>query len=134
MPLQKKVTEDLNSFYSNMLQYLQKRYDVTDDNPYASLAAFSLQEGIEFKDFEKAIEVIQLSENVCIDDLYEEFTSHRDYLCNSVNRYGDYVANWLTFFSSVPEHDVPNISKVVGFLFSIPGSNAFVKRIFIHEK
>lgn len=93
MPLQKKVTEDLNSFLSNMLQYLQKRYDVTDDNPYASLAAFSLQEGIEFKDFEKAIEVFQLSENVCIDDLYEEFTSHRDYLCNSVNRYGDYVAN-----------------------------------------
>ena len=53
MPLQKKVTEDLNSFYSNMLQYLQKRYDVTDDNPYASLAAFSLQEGTEFKDFGK---------------------------------------------------------------------------------
>ncbi|PNF26470.1 hypothetical protein B7P43_G15218 [Cryptotermes secundus] len=134
MPLQKKVTEDLNSFYSNMLQYLQKRYDVTDDNPYASLAAFSLQEGTEFKDFEKAIEVFQLSENVCIDDLCEEFSSHRDYLCNSVNRYGDYVENWLTFLSSVPEHDVPNISKVVGFLFSIPGSNAFVEQIFSFMK
>ncbi|PNF21914.1 hypothetical protein B7P43_G03595 [Cryptotermes secundus] len=127
MPLQKKVTEDLNSFYSNMLQYLQKRYDVTDDNSYASLAAFSLQERIEFKVFEKAIEVFQLSENVCIDDLYEALSSHRDYLCNGVNRYGNYVANWLTYFSSVPEYDVPNISKVVGFLFSIPGSNAFVE-------
>lgn len=86
MPLQKKVTEDLNSFYRNMLQYLQKRYDMTNENPYASLAAFFLQEGIEFKDFEKAIEVFQLSKNVCIDDLYEEFNSHRDYLCSNVNK------------------------------------------------
>ncbi|KAJ4447526.1 hypothetical protein ANN_09533 [Periplaneta americana] len=51
-----------------------------------SLEKHNLDEGIEFKDFEKAIEVFQLSKNVCIDDLYEEFNSHRDYLCSNVNK------------------------------------------------
>jgi hypothetical protein len=43
---------------------------------------------------------------------------------------GSDVHKWLDFCYKVPKENVPNISRIVGYLLSIPGSNAVVESVF----
>ena len=97
---QKKIVDECCDFYSNLLQYLEKNYDLSEKNKCSKFINFSLEtEKTKYQDFETAIDIFELQECVNLDEFYEEFCEDRLKLLESVKCTGSDVHKWLDFFS-----------------------------------
>ena len=116
--------------YENIVKYLNKYFDFSDANKYRQLSAFCLDKEIKYCDFEVAVSLFNLHNFIDSDALYEEFCETKQLLHSYMKMETEVVQKWVNFFCEVNVSKVPNIAKVIGFIFSIPGSNAYVERIF----
>lgn len=133
MPRNKKVATE-NNFCDALergIAYLEKWFDFDDKNVACMLQSLSLKDvAPTFQQVKNICAALHLT--VDLDDLYDELSTHKEALrsiaesskpCQSV---ADKWVQFLTACDVVP----PVLYRVVSYVLSLPGSNAFPERIF----
>lgn len=114
--------------YNNLLQYLESRFDFSENNIYSKLEFINLNDGINYENYLNASKIL----NVEIDEdmLYEE-TNILKPLLESINmKYGKTIEKWNYIFTEYKKSELKNLYKIVSFILSIPSSNCYTERIF----
>lgn len=131
-PLTKR---NLLLFLTKSQDYLNKWFDYSETNWLNFLKDFRLCSKLEFSKVEKLLEILDIAEKLKINfnNLYSEL--------NQINKVLDIVLadqkfsakssveKWQEVFL-INDSEMPNILKIVSFLFSIPATSAFTERIF----
>lgn len=129
-----KAIEDFNNFYTNCEQYLDKRYNFSDENMFSKLKFINLESEVSFGMIENAVSLLKLTSDISIDNLYEEFNLLKSSLDALVENCKVTTATtaqkWHQLFQQFPRKDTRNMFKLVSFILSIPTSNCFPERVF----
>uniref|UniRef100_H3AQE5 HAT C-terminal dimerisation domain-containing protein n=1 Tax=Latimeria chalumnae TaxID=7897 RepID=H3AQE5_LATCH len=128
LPEQKvKIKKDFFMFYDSVLLYIDNWFDFSSDNVMMKLKPIGLYEKLSFSDLENVTEALKIN----MDQLYEEFCTSRDVIETSRKDISKSVSeNWMDVFQKCGKENLKNLFQIVSFVLSIPGSNAFVERIF----
>lgn len=128
-PLQKCARDDFVNFYCCLHKYISKNFELSNANPVHCLLPLNLNTELSFRHFQTIVKEFNL-DFVNEDSLYEEFSSAKSVL--NVVKTGHIEQSWVNIFSDLrnKQIDVPNLIKILGFVLSIPGSNAHTERVF----
>ena len=130
----KKTENNFCDALQKAISYLEQRFDFSDSSTPSVLQIFSLKSMPTFQNIKKACDELKLAGNQCIgmDALYDEFSSSKDALQQSVKSNKTAAEKWQQFFNLAKEVklEVPNLFQLVSYVMSIPGSNALPERIF----
>lgn len=128
--------ETSKEFYDTALSYLKAWNKNNED--LSNLSFFLLNQIPLRENFDMAIDLLS-SEcqilNINCDELFDEFTYLRTYLSGRDNEWFNSTAlakKWCEALLHMKENNVPhaNMKKVVSLVMCLPGSNAFVERVF----
>ncbi|KAF3842766.1 hypothetical protein F7725_001615 [Dissostichus mawsoni] len=123
LPAEKaKVKVDFTKFYSTVISYIEKWFDLSTDNVMMKLRPIGLFETLRFSDLEEVAAALKLTDTLNMDKLYEEFCASQE----EMKRHDRIPKNQ----PKVGKANLTNLFQRVSFVLSVPGSNAFVERIF----
>lgn len=126
-----KIKDDFTAFYDSTVQYIDKWFDFSCENVMVQLRPIGLYDELTFTELEKMVPALKLGDSINMDDLYEEFCISKDEIKKqSKDATKSTGEKWVAVFQSVGKEKMKNIFKIVSFILSVPGSNAFVERIF----
>lgn len=126
-----KIKDDFETFYDSAVQYIDKWFDFSPDNVMVQLKPIGLYDELSFPDLEKMVPALKLSDTINMDELYEEFCNSREEIKkHSKDATESTGEKWVAIFENVGKEKMTNMFKIVSFVLSVPGSNAFVERIF----
>uniref|UniRef100_H3AAR8 HAT C-terminal dimerisation domain-containing protein n=1 Tax=Latimeria chalumnae TaxID=7897 RepID=H3AAR8_LATCH len=133
LPEQKvKLKKDFITFYDSVLLYIDNWFDFSSDNVMMKLKPIGLYEKLSFSDIENVTEALKMNETINMDQLYEEFCTSRDVIETSRKDISKSVSEkWMDVFQKCGKENLKNLFQIVSFVLSVPGSNAFVERIFL---
>lgn len=124
--------EDEN-FSKRSLQYLQDRYDFSDNSIYKKLTLLSLKNDdiLKWEEISELPELLNISDAIDNDELYSDYCCLREafqHLPKEKNMSNDKI--WAHFFKRCDKNDIKNLKKLMSFVLSIPVSNAYCERVF----
>lgn len=125
-------TGQVHIFLQRALKYLEERYDFSTDGIYKKFELLSLKSQelkLTWEVLSELPTILNIEDAVNIDSLYAEFaclkTVYKELPKDLPN---DEI--WAYFFRNNTSTNFDNLKKIVGFVLSIPTSNAFCERIF----
>lgn len=127
-----KFTSQAHIFLQRAIKYLEERYDFGPNGIYKKIGLLSLNSEELKLTWEVLSEfpmILKIEDAVNIDSLYTEFACLKavfEVLPKDLPN--DKI--WAYFFRTNISNDFVNLKKIIGFVFSIPTSNAFCERIF----
>lgn len=127
-----KFTSQAHIFLQRAIKYLEERYDFGLDGIYKKFEFLSLKSEELKLTWEVLSEfpvIFKIEDTVDIDSLYTEFACLKavfEVLPKDLPN--DKI--WAYFFRTNLSNDFVNLKKIVGFILSIPTSNAFCEIIF----
>lgn len=90
-----------------------------------------LYEELSFTDLEQVVVALKMTETVSMDQLYEEFCASREEIQKARQDTTKSTSEkWVAVFQNLGKANLINMFRIVSFVLSVPGSNAFVERIF----
>lgn len=132
LPKDRKVlAKNFVTFYGNIISYLDKWFDVSEDNIMTKLKPIGLYEELTFPHLQAVVSALGMSESVDMDQLYEEYCESKEEIDKArIEQTSSVEAKWIQVFQTVGKEKLSNMFLIVSYVLSIPGSNAFVERIF----
>ncbi|KAK1903322.1 30S ribosomal protein S12 [Dissostichus eleginoides] len=132
LPAEKaKVKVDFTKFYSTVISYIEKWFDLSTDNVMMKLRPIGLFETLRFSDLEEVAAALKLTDTLNMDKLYEEFCASQEEIETArQDPQKSTSEKWVSVFQKVGKANLTNLFQIVSFVLSVPGSNAFVERIF----
>lgn len=131
------VKTDFKDFLTYAISYLEKWFDFSEDSWLKSISCVALHGNSfpSYEDFTNIFEKLSLGSilDINMDQLFEEVVLIRDNW-NVIVKSPQFLQlnkpcdKWLFIFKS--EIMLPNIFKIISYLFSIPASSAFCERVF----
>lgn len=115
--------KDATNVYTRALEYLKKWINF-DNNVLEKFRILSLDEVFSFDCLLELVRICAIT--VVGDDLYKEYCILRQTIPKLKTK-SKIDERWIEFFKNC---DAPNLQKLVGYVLSIPISNANVERIF----
>lgn len=95
------------------------------------LKPIGLHKELSFTDLEQVVVALKMAETVSMDQLYEEFCASKEEIKKATQDTTKSTSEkWVTVFQILGKANLINMFKIVSFVLSVPGSNAFVERIF----
>jgi hypothetical protein len=109
--------------------YLGQWFDFSDKSVAFALQCMSLTRMPKFTDVQSVCSALRLTNVVEMNNLYDEFSEHRNIILNLVvDRTKTTVDKWVTFIKQCSTV-LPNLFAVVSCMLSLPASNASPERI-----
>ncbi|KAK0135426.1 hypothetical protein N1851_028718 [Merluccius polli] len=132
LPAQRsKIQEDFLKFYDSVITYISKWFDFSSDNVMVQLKPIGLYDELSFPDLEQMVAALKLTDRINMDQLYEEFCASREEIQKATkDTTKPTCEKWVAIFQKVGKDKMTNMFRIVSFVLSVPGSNAFVERIF----
>ena len=132
MPAQRsKIQQDFVKFYDSVIAYISKWFDFSSDNVMVKLTPIGLYDELSFPDLEQMVAALKLTDRIKMDQLHEEFCASREVIQKATKDTTKSTSEkWVAIFQNVGKDNMTNMFKIVSFVLSVPGSNAFVERIF----
>lgn len=133
---QNQITCDFTLFYQNCIKYLEDRYDFSSENLFGKLDFINMKETVSYESVENAVIILDMTENISLDQLYEEINLIKPSMEILVQESKDdksvttAASKWQKLFKLFPKQDIKNILKLVSYILSVPTSNCFVERVF----
>lgn len=128
-----KVKVDFTKFYTTVISYIGKWFDLSTNNVMMTLRPIGLFEKLKFSDLEEVAAVIKLTDTLNMEKLYEEFCASQEAIERArQDPQKSTSEKWVSVFHEVGKVNLTNLFQIVSFVLSVPGSNAFVERIFSH--
>ena len=126
--LKHKCILDFSSFYDKALNYISKRYDLSEENFHARIAKLSLKDGLTFAEFGAAVKCCNIK-NLDMDELYEEFDSIEQVL--ELPEFQS-LSTEQRYLQQLKVTEIPSklSEKFSLFLFLILSNNAHSERTF----
>lgn len=116
-------------FYDTVITYIDKWFDFSPENVMVKL--IGLYEELSFTDLEQVVVALKMTETVSMDQLYEEFCASREEIQKARQDTTKSTSEkWVAVFQNLGKANLINMFRIVSFVLSVPGSNAFVERIF----
>lgn len=115
--------KDATNVYTRALEYLKKWFNF-DNNVLETFKILSLDEVFSFDSLLELVRICAIT--VVGDDLYKEYCILKQTIPKLKTK-SKIDERWIEFFKNC---DAPNLQKLVGYVLSIPISNANVERIF----
>lgn len=123
---------DGRKFLQRAIKYLEDRFDFGPNGIYKKFALLSLQSDtlkITWEDLSALPMQLKIDSAIDVDSLYTEFACLKAVFHTlPKNLPNDKI--WAHFFNANQPNDFTNLQKIVGYVLSIPTSNAFCERIF----
>lgn len=95
------------------------------------LKPIGLHKELSFTDLEQVVVALKMTETVSMDQLYEEFCASKEEIKKATQDTTKSTSEkWVTVFQILGKANLINMFRIVSFVLSVPGSNAFVERIF----
>ena len=134
LPAEKaKVKVDFTQFYTTVISYIGKWFDLSTNNVMMKLRPIGLFEKLKFSDLEEVAAALKLTDTLDMDSLYEEFCASQEAIETArQDQQKSTSEKWVSVFHKVGKDNLTNLFQIVSFVLSVPGSNAFVERIFSH--
>lgn len=126
-----KQQEDFVKFCDSVIAYIDKWFDFSQENVMVKLKPIGLYEELSFTDLEHVVAALKLTETVNMDQLHEEFCASQEEMQKArqdTTKSTD--EKWASVFQKVRKVNLINMFRIISFVLSVPGSNAFVERIF----
>lgn len=118
--------KEANEVYKKTINYLKKNYDF-NDSIFKMFSNFNLKnKTIEYDDAIKSVNLLGIN-NIEEDRLYDEVKNVQGVWAelSKMNLSSDLM--WVELFK---KNNFTELPKIIGKIFSIPVSNAFVERVF----
>lgn len=126
---QNSIRTQLIRFYTNILEYIEKRFDFSDKNYMSVLNVINLKTDITFQLLMDAVRKLELDTIINPDELYEEFCIIRETISTATVKNNEEILTfWNTIFST--NKQLKHFLTIFQYLASIPPSNAATERIF----
>lgn len=126
---QDQLKKEANEVYKRTLEYIQKYYDFKDF-VFKIFSKFNLTSAVSYEDAVKAVESLGLK-NVDEDKLYDETHKLNQVFPEFIKSKDSTLSVdllWVQLLKFAPTFT--ELPKIIGKIFSIPISNAFVERVF----
>ena len=125
------IEKDFVNFVDCTTKYLEKWFNFSDSNYFKELSILCSPEEVDYAKFAKVIDILKLSNAIDMDACYEEFCRIGNDLKNIKNLGENQTPMdmWEKICKNYPDL-LPNLTSVLGFIFSIPVTNAFCERVF----
>ncbi|XP_078257165.1 uncharacterized protein LOC144594484 [Rhinoraja longicauda] len=132
VPAQKtKQQQDFVKFYDFVITYIDKWFDFSPENVMMKLKPIGLYEELSFTDLEQVVAALKMTETVNIGQLHEEFCASREEIQKARQDTTKSTSEkWVVVFQNIGKANLINMFRIVSFVLSVPGSNAFAERIF----
>lgn len=128
---QSTLQEDFQRFYDSVIAYIDKWFDFSPENVMMQLKPIGLYDVLSFADLKKVVAAIKLTDKVNMDQLYEEYCACQEEIQKAIQDTTKSTSEkWVRVFQNVRQANLTNMLRIVSFVLSVPGSNAFVERIF----
>lgn len=131
MNLKKAKPSKTSTIFTQIVKYINKRYNFSIENIFGKLEFINLKNEVSFEMVENAVTLLNFTSDVSVDNLYEEFNlmkSSLDVLMGNC-KYTT-AQKWHQLFKQFPKNDTKNIFKLGSFILSVPTSNCFPERVF----
>ena len=117
------------------ISYLEQWFNFSSDSITSVLQTFALKSVPNFRNLSDACSARGLDADIDIDAMYNEFSSAKVALEQTVQSQasGSAVEKWQTFFKACGQQVPKNMFKLVAYVLSMPGSNAFPESLFTDE-
>lgn len=126
-----KQKNDFLKFYDSVIAYIDKWFDFSSENVMMKLKPIGLHKELSFTDLEQVVVALKMTETVSMDQLYEEFCASKEEIKKATQDTTKSTSEkWVTVFQILGKANLINMFRIVSFVLSVPGSNAFVERIF----
>lgn len=126
-----KLQEDFLMFYDSVITYISRWFDFSSENVMVQLKPVGLYDELSFSDLEQMVAALKLTDRINMDHLYEEFCASREEIQTATKDTTKSTSEkWMSIFQKVGKANMTNMFKIVSYVLSVPGSNAFVERIF----
>ena len=112
------------------LSYLEHWFSFSPDAITFVLQPFALKSVPNFRNLSDACSALGLDDDIDIDCMYNEFSSAKVALEHIVQSQASAGEKWQSFFKACGQQVPKNMFKLVAYILSLPGSNAFPERIF----
>lgn len=134
---QTKLQNDFNTFYKKSLEYLESRFDYSQENWLAQIARLNLTNTFPtYNYFEEIfLKIDNPNLNINMDILFNEVSLILDNYDILVVQKSDYSKlstgnKWKHIFNEIGIEKTKNVFSILSFLLSIPASSAFSERCF----
>lgn len=129
----------IKDFYESAYEYL-KAWKNTNKN-FDNFSSFMLKDIPNRDSFTCAIEELVVDSSLSdinVDDIFDEFSMLKTFTESKKNTNKNWFTEksvaekWAEVFFEFQEKNIPhlNIKKIVEFLLCLPGTNAFIERVF----
>ncbi|XP_078282406.1 uncharacterized protein LOC144608476 [Rhinoraja longicauda] len=132
VPAQRSTQQqDFEKFYDSVITDIDKWFDFSPENVMMKLKPIGLYEELSFTDLDQVVAALKMTETVNMDQLYEEFCASREEIQKARQDTTKSTSEkWVAVFQKMGKANLINMFRIVSFVLSVPGSNAFVERVF----
>jgi len=112
------------------ISYLEQCFNFSSEAIPSVLQTVALKSVPNFRSLSDACSALGLDADIDIDAMYNEFSSAKVALEHIVQSQASAGEKWQTFFKACGPQIPKNMFKLVAYILSMPGSNAFPERVF----
>lgn len=130
----KKIEDNFLNVLNVAINYIKKWFDFDENSWLYSVSKLNLKSSLIYNDVLKITEKLPNGLEFDLDSLFDEITIINKIL-ELIKNDEAFVSSetadkWLFILEKAEEFEIPNVTKLISFILSIPATSAFVERVF----